>query len=147
MNYTFKPEQNHAKAKNSLYVSKKDAMLVCKLIRKKKLSTVKRLLADVAAGKRSIGGRYYTKTVKEMEKLVKSAEKNAEAQLLDINKLFVYASCHDAPRMRRSRRKSDFGNEMKVTHVEIILVEKGSEKKQPVKKPVVKKPEKAPEKK
>ena len=128
MPYTFKPKEPHAKAWAWLNVSLKDAKVICRVIRKKKLSQVKRLLDDLLAQRRSLEGRYYTKTVRGVKKILENCEKNAEYLGLDKDRLFVYASAHKGPTLWRPRRKADFGNIMKSTNVEIILVEKGKKK-------------------
>ncbi len=129
MPYTFTPKEPHAKAWSWLNISLKDAKVVCRVIRGKKLSQVKRLLNDLLEKKRDLKGKYYTKSVREIKRVLESCEKNAENLGLDKNKLFVYASAHKGPTIWRPRRKADFGNYMKSTNVEIILVEKGKGKK------------------
>lgn len=141
MPYTFKPKHPHAKAWSWLNVSLKNAKVICRVIRKKKLSQVKRLLDDLLAQRRSLKGKYYTKTVREIKKVLESCEKNAEYLGLDKDRLFVYASAHKGPTLWRPRRKADFGNIMKSTNVEIILVEKGKGKKKEGKKTEKKKAE------
>jgi large subunit ribosomal protein L22 len=94
------------------------------VIRKKKLSRVKRLLEDLLAKRKDLNGKYYTKTVQEIKKLLESCEKNAEFKGLDKEKLIVYASAHKGPTLIRRRRHREHGRAMKSTNVEIILVEK-----------------------
>jgi len=103
-------------------------MTICDAIRKKKLTTVKRLLSDLSNRKRNLKGKYYTKTAKEVLNLIESCEKNAINLGLDPTKLFVYASAHMGPIMRRGRRRSGFGSRLKSTNLEIILVESGKTK-------------------
>ncbi|MEM5835106.1 MAG: uL22 family ribosomal protein [Candidatus Aenigmatarchaeota archaeon] len=129
MPYTFTPKERHAKAYSWLNISQKDAKVICRVIRKKKLKVVKRLLEDLIAKRRSLKGKYYTKAVTEIKKLLESCEKNAKALGLDFDKLFVYASSHKGPTVARRRRKYEHGRLMKSTNVEIILVEKGKGKK------------------
>ncbi len=124
MPYTFEPEERHAKAYSHLNISTKSANVICRVIRKKKLSRVKRLLDDLLAKKRDIGGKYYTKTVREIKKLLESCERNAEFKGLDKEKLVVYASAHKGATLVRRRRHREYGRAMKSTNVEIILVEK-----------------------
>ena len=124
MPYTFEPSGKHAKAYSTLSISTKDAVLICRVIRKKKLSTVKRLLDDLINKRKTVNKRYYPKVVSEIKKLLNSCEKNAEFQGMDKEKLFVYASAHKGVNMKRPRRRGDFGSGMKSTHVEIILSEK-----------------------
>jgi len=124
MPYTFKPDEKHSKVYSTLPISTKDANVICRVIRKKKLNTVRRLLDDLIAKRRNLKGKFYTKTVTNIKKLLNSCEKNADFQGLDKEKMFVYASAHTGPVMRRTRRRSAFGPRMKSTNVEIVLVEK-----------------------
>jgi len=152
--YTFKPKQRFAKASGAnLNISKKDAAKVCKVIRGKKLTQVKRLLNDLSSEKRSLNGKYYTKAVTQIRELLGGCEKNAEFLALDIDRLFVHASAHHGSVIRRRRRKAAFGSRLKMTNLEIMLIEKGKirERKKPepkqkaapkeAKKPVEKKEE------
>jgi len=131
MPYTFIPKENHAKAfGRNLKISSKNAAIICRVIRGKKLKVVKRLLNDLIDKKRSLGGKYYTNAAKEIKKLLESCEKNAEFLGLDTNSLFVHASATHGTIVRRRRRKAAFGSRMKMTNVEIILIEKTKKKDQ-----------------
>lgn len=125
MPYTFQPKEKHAKAFGTLKISKKHATIICRVIRKKKLEVAKRLLEDLLAKRRSLRGKYYTKAVNEILKLLKSCEKNADFLNLDKGKLFVHASAHQGPNIRRRRRRFGFGSRMKIANVEIFLIERG----------------------
>lgn len=125
MPYTFIPKEKHAKAYGSPSISYKTAMKLCRAIRRKKLSAAKRLLEGLEAGNRTLGGKYHTKTAKGILYMINSCEKNAVAQGLDTSRLFVYASPHQGPRIRRRRRKSSYGSLLKRAHLEIILIEQG----------------------
>lgn len=149
MPYTFVPKEKHAKAYSTLFISPKNAKIICRVINKKKLSTARRLLSDLTEKKRDLERKYYSTAAEEISKLVKSCEKNAEALGLESNKLFIYASSSVGANLRRGRRRSDFGHRMKVTNVSIILVEKGKSAettKKPAKKDKVVKTEKAEKK-
>lgn len=147
--YTYKPEQKHAKAYGrNLRISRKAAVKICRVIRNKPLKRSKRLLENLVSGKQSLGGKYYTKSSREILELVESCEKNASD--LDNEKLFVHASAHEGSVIRRRRRKAGYGSRMKSTNIEIILIEKGKEKtkQKPAEKPKEKKkPEPAEPKK
>src|SRR3989344_6014738 len=118
MAYTFKPTEKHAKAYgNNLRISAKKSVILSRVIRGKKLSTAKRLLSDLAEGKRTLDGKYYTKTVKEMIRLLNSCEKNAESMNLNAGSLFVHASASKGSNLRRRRRKGNFGSKMKTSNV------------------------------
>ncbi|MBI4014521.1 MAG: hypothetical protein HY365_01060 [Candidatus Aenigmarchaeota archaeon] len=126
MPYTFVPEQKHAKAYGSnLRISPKNAGILCRAINRKKFSTGKRLLSDIVGGERSLKGKYYSKAAAELKSLLDSCEKNAENTGLDMGKLFIHATAYRGSVLRRRRRKGGFGSRMKVTNVEIMLIEKG----------------------
>jgi len=127
--YTFKPEQDYARAYGrNLRISRKNAVKICRVIRGKKLKTVKRLLNDLLEQRRSLDGKYYTKTVAEILKLIESCEKNADFLGLEKEKLFVHASASQGTIIRRRRRKAAFGSRLKSTNVEIMLIQRGKEK-------------------
>lgn len=126
MGYTFVPAQRHAKAcNNNLRISSKNAEIVCRAIRKKKLSVARRLLEGLVDGTRDLRGKYYTKAAAEILGLLGSCEKNAENLGLDKGRLFVHASASEGTHMRRGRRKASFGSRMKMTNVEVMLIERG----------------------
>jgi ribosomal protein L22 len=132
---TFVPKYKHAKAFGTgLRISQKAASVVCRTINYKPLNRAKRLLEDLKTERRSLGGKYYTKAVAEILNLVNSCEKNAEHSGLDMDKLFVHACAHKGGMIRRRRRKGAFGNTMKNTHLEVILIEMGREAKREVSK-------------
>ncbi|MBS3050638.1 MAG: hypothetical protein J4400_00615 [Candidatus Aenigmarchaeota archaeon] len=136
---TFVPEQNYARAfGTSMRISQKSASLVCRAIKNKPLTRAKRLLEDLKAERRSLAGKYYSKAVKNMLALLNSCEKNAEFKGLDADRLFVHASAHKGANIRRRRRKGAFGSTMKNTNMEILLIERGKERKDKVSKKKVK---------
>ena len=134
---TFVPKHSYAKAFGSdMRISQKSASLVCRAIKNKPLTRVKRLLEDLKAERRSLGGKYYSKAVKNMLALLNSCEKNAEFKGLDMDRLFVHASAHKGANIRRRRRKGAFGSTMKNTNMEILLIER--RKAPPTKNPIKK---------
>lgn len=138
--YTHVPKEKHAKAVGeNMRISTKSAAKICAAIRKKPLTRARRLLQDLSVQRRSLGGKYYTKTVNELLMLLQSCEKNADFLGLDVDRLMVHASAHKGTILRRRRRKSDFGSRLKSTNVEIMLVERGKGKQDRVKKEKVKK--------
>ena len=69
--YTIKPSEKYAKVYGrNLRISNKDAIKLCRVIRKKPLDRAKRLLIDLASEKRSLAGKHYTKTAREMVSLL-----------------------------------------------------------------------------
>ena len=135
MPYTFVPKQKYAKAHgNDMRISTKASVKICRVIKKKPLARAKRLLNDLLSEKRSLEGKYYTTTVREILQLLDSCEKNAEFLGLENEKLFVHASASKGTNMRRRRRKAKFGSKMKSTNIEIFLIERGKESKTKVSK-------------
>ena len=129
MSYTFIPKEKHAKAYGSnVRVSRKSATIICDVIKKKPLIRGKRLLIDLQAKRRSLRGKYYSKTVDEILQLLESCEKNADNLNLDKGKLFIHASAHKGTIMKRRRRRSKFGSQLKTANIEIMLIERGKEK-------------------
>ncbi len=123
--YTFKPKEEHAKANGvNLSISTKDSIIICRMIRGMYLADAEKLLQDVISKKRSIDGKYYTNATKAIYDVLMSCKANAENLGLDMENLVVHASAHKGPTLRRRRRKSDFGNRMKITNIEIMLIEK-----------------------
>lgn len=139
MKQTFVPKHNYAKAFGTdMRISQKSASVVCNVIRDKPLTRAKRLLEDLSTGRRNLEGKYYTKTVKAILQLINSCEKNAEFKGLDTDRLFVHASAHRGANIRRRRRKGAFGSSLKNTHLEVLLVERGKERKDKVSKKKIK---------
>jgi large subunit ribosomal protein L22 len=107
-------------------VSLKHSVLLCKEIKGKKLEKAKRLLNDLIAKKRSLGGKYYTKTAQTMLGLLGSAEANAKFRGLAIEKLFIkqakadkgYRFITPKSRFRFRRRRA------KVARIEVVLEER-----------------------
>ncbi len=121
---------NVAKAySNNLRISVKNAKPVCKSVRGLGLPVAKQFLEDVLKSKRSIEGRYYPKTTKEVLNIILSAEKNAEFKNLDTENMYIL---HIAPlegtHMHRRRHKRNIGSRIKAAHLEIILKEKTGKK-------------------
>ncbi|MBI4174518.1 MAG: hypothetical protein HY517_02635 [Candidatus Aenigmarchaeota archaeon] len=136
---TFVPKHNYARAFGTgMRISQKSASLVCRAIKNKPLTRAKRLLEDLKAERRSLEGKYYSKAVKAMLSLLNSCEKNAEFKGLDADRLFVHASAHKGANIRRRRRKGAFGSTMKNTNMEILLIERGEERKDKVSRKKIK---------
>ncbi len=107
-------------------ISLKSSKILCKEIRGKKVEKVKALLEDLVSEKRSLGGKHYTNTTKKFLEVLKSAEANARAKMMDESRLFVISAKADKgrtfvrPRSSMARR----GQRAKMTHLEIILGER-----------------------
>ena len=139
MPYTFEPKQKYAKAfGRDVRISTKSAAVICRVIKNKPLTRARRLLVDLSNQKRSLDGKYYSKTVGEFLNLLNSCEKNAEFLGLENEKLFVHASAHMGTNIHRRRRKSAFGSKLKSTNIEVMLIERGKESKTRVSKKEIK---------
>lgn len=135
MPYTFEPKQKHAKVHgSSLRVSAKASNTICRTIKKKTLARSKRLLMNLISKKQSLDGKYYTKAAKEMLNLLNSCEKNAEFLGLDADRLMVHATATHGAAFHRRRRKGAFGSKLKSAYIEIMLIERGKERKDKVPK-------------
>ncbi len=122
--YTFQPKERHAKAfGRNLPISTKNAKIICRVIRGKKLKIAMRFLDALLEQKKSINGKYYTKTVQYIKKLIESCIKNAEHLGIDTENAKLHISCHKGTTLRRRRRKYEFGSRMKSTNVEVMLIE------------------------
>jgi large subunit ribosomal protein L22 len=101
-------------------ISVKNAKHVCRAIRGMYLDKAKKFLEDVIKQKRNINGKYYTKSAKEVLKIILSAEKNAEFKNLDLDKVYI---AHIAA---LKGHKRSLGMRMKTAHLEVILKERAS---------------------
>ncbi|MEM5872078.1 MAG: uL22 family ribosomal protein [Candidatus Aenigmatarchaeota archaeon] len=108
----------------ALEISTKNATILCRKISGMNIVKGKKLLEDLIEMKRDINGKYYTKTAKEILNVVKSAEANAEYKGLDTNRLIIYASAHKGFTFYRPRRVKLRGRKKKITHVQIVLLQK-----------------------
>jgi len=124
--YSKKVEGNVAKAcSHNLRISVKNAKVVCKSVRGMYLKKAKKFLEDVLKEKRSINGKYYSKTTKEVLNIIKSAEKNAEFKNLDTDNMYIlHIAALDGTHMHRRRHKRNIGTKIKSAHLEVILKER-----------------------
>jgi ribosomal protein L22 len=113
-----------ARAMSSLSISTANAAIVCKAINRKKFSDAKKLLENLINEKDSIKHRYYTKTSKELLKLLNQLESNAKVLNVDAAPLNLFISSHRGPTMYRSKRDRRHGVQMKMTHVQAVLSDK-----------------------
>lgn len=106
-------------------ISVKNTKPVCRAIRGMYLNKAKKFLEDVIKGRRSINGKYYTKSAKEVLKILLSAEKNAEFKNLDLSKLYIiHIAALKGTTIYRRRHKRSLGMKLKTAHLEVILKEK-----------------------
>lgn len=118
--------QTRAFARNQP-ISLKNSVVVCSLIRNKPLSKAKKILEDLLEKKRSINGKYYTKTVKVMLEILKAAEANAKQKNMKEEKLFVKIAKADKGQTLYSfpSKKAKFARrKRKSTNITIVLEER-----------------------
>ena len=126
LKYAFspKPEKSAKAYGQALRISQRNALPVCRAISGLPLEKGRKLLKDLLEKKRSLNGKYYTKTVKEILKLLESAASNAEFKGLDPKKLIIYASAHKGFTFHRPRKFKMGRQRRKVANVQIVLIQK-----------------------
>jgi large subunit ribosomal protein L22 len=102
-------------------VSTKSSQAVCKAISGMRLERGKALLQDVLDQKRSLDGKYYTNTTKNILDLIKSAEANAESRGLDTDSLHIHATAHKGFSFFRPRGFKRRRERAKVTNLQVVL--------------------------
>ena len=138
MAYTYSTTmtENSAKAVGiSLPISKKESILVCQAIRGKNVQKAKKFLEDVIAIKTPVpytryndnighkpgmcSGRYPVNVCKQVLKILKSAEANAQFKGLSTGNLIIrHASAQKGPTsFRYGRRRS----KTKRAHIELVV--------------------------
>ena len=106
----------------ALRISTKHAIAICGAVNGKELQKSKIMLNNVIERKISLDKKFYTNASKEILSLLKSAESNAKAKSMDVNKLIVKASATRGFRFRRPRSRRTFsGQTGRMTNVQIIL--------------------------
>jgi len=112
-------------ATGSFSISSKNAVKVCRSINRKKFDYAKNKLEDLINKKENLNGKYFTKTSKEIFKLLKQLENNAKSKNLDPNAMFLFVSAHRGPTLHRARRKwRKFGSRLKICNVQAVLSDK-----------------------
>ena len=143
--YSRKVTGNIAKAcTHNARISVKNAKHVCRAVRGLYLKKAKEFLEDLIKGKRDINGKYYTKSAKEVLKIILSAEKNAEFKNMDLENVYIaHIAALKGTTIYRRRHKRSLGMRMKTAHLEVILKERERKsKKEKNKESVNNKPEK-----
>jgi len=159
-NYSVRINEHRARAVGLLLpISTKQSIEICKFIRGRKVQKAIEMLNAVvdmkkpvpfnqftngAGHKHGIGpGKYPVKACKEILKLVKLVEANAQHKGLNTSGLEIIHICaKKGPKSWHYGRQSRIA--MKRTHVEIVVEEKEIKKKEPVKKKELKKQEEKP---
>lgn len=109
-------------------ISVKSALMVARKINGMKLAAAKNFLQDMLDEKKSIRGKFYTSSAGGVLRLLKSAEDNAAKKGFDLEALKIKISVHKGPNMHRARRKRHFGTKMKMTNLQVVLVQMKKEK-------------------
>jgi ribosomal protein L22 len=122
MKYTIPVDKNSACASSTLPISTLNAVIVCRTLNRKKFEKAKKIVSELLKKRISIKGKYYTKTVREISKVLKQLENNAKAKGLEPENMTLYISAHKGPTMHRARRRwRKFGTRLKITHIQAIL--------------------------
>ena len=108
----------------ALRISRKSSVLICKHLSKMKLEKGKKFLHNLIEEKENLKGKYYTNVAKELSGLLASAEANAEAKGLDLNKLQIFASAHKGFTFWRPRNWKQRRTKRKITNIQIVLEER-----------------------
>jgi len=144
--YSIKTGENCAKAVGlALPISRKQSIMICKFIRHKHVQLAKKHLAEVIVKKRAVpftrfnddighkagmaAGRYPVKACQNILALLESAEANAQFKGLSTADLVVaHVSAQKGPDTWRYGRH--IRRQAKRTHIEIVLEEKKTAKKE-----------------
>ncbi len=122
MKYTIPIDKNSACASATLSISTLNATKVCRVLNRKNFENAKKMIEDLIKRKISIKGKYYTKTAKEILKVLEQVENNAKVKGLEPQKMILYISAHKGPTLHRARRRwRKFGTRLKVTHIQAVL--------------------------
>ncbi len=121
MKYTFPITKDMVAARSNLSISDKNADKICRAVNRKKYPEAKQIITNLAEEKKSLRGKFYTKTAKEILKLLKVLEANANAKNVDTEKMNLFISAHRGPTLYRARRKSRFGTQMKICQIQAVL--------------------------
>ncbi len=106
----------------NLRISVKNAKIVARQIARKPLEKAKRILSEILEQKRSINGKYYTKTTKEILKALRHAEESAKHKNMDMQKVRIKEiKIHKGPTIITPKRYRFRGRRLKNSHIEIIL--------------------------
>lgn len=112
------------RAMGTFPVSSINATEVCKELNRKKFADAKRFLERLIDEKHSIRGKYFTKTSKEILRLLNQLENNAKALNIDATQLNLFISAHRGSTMYRGRRDRRHGVQLKSAHIQAVLSDK-----------------------
>lgn len=115
-------EKEVSAAGTDLPISTKKSKIVCKKINGMKLKKAKSFLKRLLEKETSIKGKHYTKTAREILKVLENGENNANYKGLE-NPVIKTISAEEGPKRLRRKRKRNFGSELKNTHIKLVLKE------------------------
>ncbi len=122
MKYAFAVDKKSmAYASTTEKISEKSSLMIAREINGMKFESAKNFLQDMLDGRKSLRGKFYTKSAEGILNLLKSAENNAVIKGIDTAQLKVRISIHKGPNIHRSRRKRSFGTKMKMTNLQVVL--------------------------
>ena len=126
-------EKEVSAASLNLEISTKNSVVVCRRLKGMKLEKAKNFLQRLIENKEDINRKHYTKTAKEILKVLEDGEKNAEYRGLE-NPVIKTLSVEKGPTRLRSKRQRSFGIKIKSTHIKLVLKEGKNEHKGEVRK-------------
>jgi ribosomal protein L22 len=117
--------QANAKARDAR-ISFKKSIILAKALRRKKVSSALQLLRELKAEKKSLKGKYYTKTTDKFLEVLLAAEANAKKKNLNTDRLFIkIVKANKGYKFIRPRSRFGLrGTEAKMTNLEIIVEER-----------------------
>lgn len=115
-------EREVSAAGTDLPISTKKSAIVCKKINKMELGKAKSFLKKLLEKEKDINGKHYTKTAKEILRVLENGENNAKYRGLE-NPVIRTISAEQGPKRLRRKRKRSFGSELKNTHIKLVLRE------------------------
>jgi len=123
MKYTYNPETRKSARVygRGLRISTQSSGVVCRAVTGMRLEKGKELLQGLLDQKRSLSGKYYTNTTRQILNTIKSAEANAEAKGLDTEDLHIHATAHKGFMFYRPRGHKRRREQAKVTNLQVVL--------------------------
>ncbi len=118
----FDPKKSARVFGRALRISTKHAIAICSVISGMNLQKAKAIIRRIIEGGESLDGKYYSNAMDAMLGLLESAEANAKAKGLDVDKLIVKASATKGFTFHRPRsRRKLAGRSGKMTNVQIVV--------------------------
>ncbi len=122
MSYTIPITKEMVTARTTIYASRKDAVNICRQINRKKFKRARTYLEELLGQKIDIRRKYHTKAAINVYKLLDSLAANAKARSIEPDQMKLMIAVHRGPTLHRGRRKAKFGTQMKIAHVQAVLM-------------------------